>query len=109
MQDAIKVFVDVPQINGYVALTDDPFVVQFTFNAQMRFFAVKNDAIISYQEGWSYNAEVGDTAGTIYAALYTAILGVCQIQALPTPAQKDIFCYIPISLSQIFTDIPSIA
>lgn len=109
MQDSVKVFTDIPTITGYVEASGVPFVAQFQFNTTMRFFVVKNDAIISHQEGWQYNAEIGDTAGAVYTGLYTAILSVCQAQGFPTPTQKDIFCYIPISLSQIFTDVPAIA
>lgn len=109
MQNSIKVFTDIPTITGYVPVTTEPFAAQFQFNTAMRFFVILNDNIISHQEGWQYNAEVGDTAGTVYASLYTAILAVCQQQGFPTPTQKDIFCYIPISLSQIFADVPAIA
>lgn len=109
MDDSIKVFTDIPTITGYVPVTTEPFDVQFQFNTAMRFFVVKNNEIISHQEGWQYNATPGETAGPVYASLYAGILAVCQQQGFPTPTQKDIFCYIPISLSQIFSDIPAIA
>lgn len=109
MQDSVKVFTDIPIVTGYVEVSNDPLVAQFQFNTTIRFFVIKNDTIISHQEGWQYNAEVGDTAGAIYTGLYTSILSVCQAQGFPTPTQKDIFCYIPISLSQIFADVPAIA
>lgn len=109
MQDVTKVFVDVPQITGYVLASTEPLVVQFQFNAQINCFSVKDDIIRTYQENWQYNAAIGDTAGVIYAALFTGILSICQTQGLPVPAQNDIFCYVPVSLGQIFADVPSIA
>jgi hypothetical protein len=109
MNDVTKVFVDVPQITGYVLASNEPLVIQFQFNAQINCFSVKDDVIRSYQENWQYNAAIGDSAGVIYAALYSGIISICTVQGLPIPAQDDIFCYVPVSLGQIFTEVPSIA
>lgn len=109
MQDAIKVFVDIPTIEGYAQTSENPFNANFAFNANIRYCSVKNDVIHNDINAWSYSAEVGASPGTIYAALYSSILEYCAFHDLPTPGQDDIFAYVPTALSQIFINIPSIA
>jgi hypothetical protein len=109
MDDAIKVFIGLPAINGYVDTGATPWRAQFQFNANIDYHMVIADTVVNDTENWQYNAEIGDSPGTIYSALYTQILSKCAANSYPTPHQNDIFCYIPVALSQIFVEIPSLA
>lgn len=109
MQDAIKVFVGVPTIVGYVEASGVPFIAQFAFTSQIGYHVVKNDTITNDIQPWQYNAEPGTAPGVIYAALYSDIVNYCALMAYPTPGQKDIFCWLPTALSQIFVDVPNLA
>lgn len=110
MQSSTKVFVQLPTITGYVYASQEPLVIQLQINTEIKYHVVRDDVILTpFTENWQYNADVGDTPGTIFSALYTQILATCGGQDYPTPGQTDIFCFVPTALSQIFIDIPSLA
>lgn len=109
MQDTIKVFVDVPRFDGYVESQNMPFEAQFVFHSTLNFYVVKNDVITNEGIPWQYNAVPGISPGVVYATLYQDILTHATLSGFPTPGQKDIFCWIPTALSQIFVDIPAIS
>ena len=107
--DVIKVFVGVPVVVGYVEKSGDPFEAQFVFTADLGYHVVKNSTIINDNVQWQYNAEPGATPGDVYTSLYSSILSHCALMEYPTPGQEDIFAYVPVSLSQIFVNVPALA
>jgi len=95
----IKIFVRDIAMAQYVNIPADAFQLQGTYLAARSSGRDGDDGPVTDEVPFIFQFPLSASPAGVYAALYAQILADCAANGWDTPAESDIFCWVPMDFT----------